>query len=503
MANLTKSLSIFKERTCSVSMVLDTRTNKKNVTEYPLSIRFTIDRKFFYYPVGSSYSKKRFSDICNASKSNSENYRIQKEWKDTYIPKFKTLLENLNKGGFLTFEMVRSAITTGKSDITNDIKDNSFFEIWNTIIHELKTNDNGIRFTTSESYECALKSFKKILGENSITGFNISAAEIQKWKEGMHNGIKDKDGKIIGKISDTTAGIYLRACRAVWNRCLREGYLKDVPYPFSNKKEKGLVSIPKSAKRRQNYLNVGQMTELYRLFESKEYPTHWPEEYRQKAHYSLGLFLAQYLCNGFNLADAGRLTYDAYYYQNQGKAFRFNRKKTAGRSQDGSEVIIPIIEPLKYILDEIAAKPNRDGFVFPDILKGSTSEEERRKHTSQENSNIKDRVRKICLEILHWDESISPSGTWCRHSFATNLRNAGVELDYISESMGHAVTDHSITQIYIEHYPLEKQMEYNSKLLNLTPQTTNRNELIAQLSSLSIEELNLLLSKIKNVISVQ
>lgn len=499
MAKLTKSLSIFKERTCSVSMVLDTRTNKKNVTEYPLSIRFTIDRKFFYYPVGGSFSEKRFSDICNASKSNSENYRIQREWKDTYIPKFKVLLENLNKGGFLTFEMVRSAVMTGKSDITNHTKDNSFFEIWNTIIHELKTNDNGIRFTTSESYECALKSFKKILGENSIVGFNISAAEIQRWKEGMHNGIKDKDGKIIGKISDTTAGIYLRACRAVWNRCLREGYLKDVPYPFSNKKEKGLVSIPKSAKRRQNYLNVGQMTELYNLFVSKEYPSHWPKEYKQKAHYSLGLFLAQYLCNGFNLADAGRLTYDAYYYQNQGKAFRFNRKKTAGRSQDGSEVIIPIIEPLKYILDEIAAKPNRDGFVFPDILKGSTSEEERRKHTSQENSNIKDRVRKICLEILHWDESISPSGTWCRHSFATNLRNAGVELDYISESMGHAVTDHSITQIYIEHYPLEKQMEYNSKLLNLTPQTTNRDELIAQLSCLSIEELNLLLSKMKNV----
>ena len=104
MTKLTKSLSIFKERTCSVSMVLDTRTNKKNVIEYPLSIRFTINRKFFYYPVGGSYSEKRFSDICNASKSNSENYRIQKDWKDTYVPKFKDLLENLNKGGFLTFE---------------------------------------------------------------------------------------------------------------------------------------------------------------------------------------------------------------------------------------------------------------------------------------------------------------------------------------------------------------------------------------------------------------
>ena len=53
------------------------------------------------------------------------------------------------------------------------------------------------------------------MGNDSIKGFNISAAEIQKWKDGMHNGIIGKDGKLIGKISDTTAGIYLRACRAV------------------------------------------------------------------------------------------------------------------------------------------------------------------------------------------------------------------------------------------------------------------------------------------------
>ena len=91
----------------------------------------------------------------------------------------------------------------------------------------------------------------------------------------------------------------------------------------------------------------------------------------------------------------------------------------------------------------------------------SEFEKERRKQTSQENSNVKDQVVKICHEALNWVKSICPSGTWCRHSFATNLRNAGVEMDYISESMGHAVTDHAITQIYIEHYPLETQMENN------------------------------------------
>ena len=190
-------------------------------------------------------------------------------WRETIVPKYKNLLQAVNKGGLLTFEMVRVAVTTGKA--TAEEKENrSFFGIWEEIIYHLKTDDDGIRYTTSESYISALKSFRKIMGENSIEGFKISAAEIQKWKDGMRDGVKKK-GKIVGKIRDTTAGIYLRACRAVWNTCLREGYLKDVPYPFSNRKEKGLVSIPTSGRRRKYYLRVSQMTELYNLFLSKQY----------------------------------------------------------------------------------------------------------------------------------------------------------------------------------------------------------------------------------------
>ena len=235
MDKLTKSLSLFKERNCSVSIVLDSRTRKRNACEFPLSLRFTIDRKCFYLTVGSFFTEKKFSDICNAIKCKSENYRLQKEWKDTFVPKYKEILMNLNKGGILTFEMVRQCIMGEGVMLSkeNTTKSQSFIGIWELIIHELRTNDGGVRFTTAESYECALKSFRKILGTNTIKGFCISAAEIQKWKDGMHNGVKDENGAIVGKISDTTAGIYLRCCRAVWNRCVHEGYLKDVPYPFS------------------------------------------------------------------------------------------------------------------------------------------------------------------------------------------------------------------------------------------------------------------------------
>lgn len=194
MEKLTKSLPLFKERNCSVSIVLDARTRRKNAYEFPLSLRFTIDRKFFYFTVGSSFTEKKFSDICNATKCKSENYKFQKEWKDTIAPKYKEILINLNKGGILTFEMVRQCImgeevVLSKEDTTQS---QSFISIWEQVIHELRTEDEGARFTTAESYECSLKSFRKILGENAIKGFCICAAELQKWKDGMHNGVKDE-----------------------------------------------------------------------------------------------------------------------------------------------------------------------------------------------------------------------------------------------------------------------------------------------------------------------
>lgn len=115
MEKLTKSMSLFKERNCSVSIVLDSRTRRKNAYEFPLSLRFTVDRKFFYFAVGSSFTERKFSDICNATKCKSENYRLQKEWKDTLTPKYKEILMNLNRGGILTFEWYVNASWEKKS----------------------------------------------------------------------------------------------------------------------------------------------------------------------------------------------------------------------------------------------------------------------------------------------------------------------------------------------------------------------------------------------------
>ena len=239
-------------------------------------------------------------------------------------------------------------------------------------------------------------------------------------------------------------------------------------YPFSNS-EPGLVAIPIPASRKDCYLDVERMTQLYNVFINKNYPATWKRNYVKNVHESLGLFLVQYLGNGCNLVDVAQLTYSQYFFDTERRAFRFYRKKTRLRSKNSSEVIIPIIEPLRRIVEEIGAPPKLNAPVFPQILNGVTKENEIRERVSNENSNIQDRVIKVCQDVLHWE--VRPSGTWCRHSFATNLDHAGVERSYIDESMAHAVSK-SITDLYIAKYPLEKQMEYNSKLLNLSPVPT-------------------------------
>lgn len=471
---LTTSFGGFAERNCTACICLDIRSNRKDATKYPLCIRFIIDRKAYYHKLGGNYSKNDFSEIANTQKSRSEKYEEKKAWRE-YVEFYSEMLKNLNRGHDITLDMIRVAIT-GKSEDENV----SFLGIWQEIIHAVDAEN---RFTTAESYTCALKSFKKIMGENSIVGLQITIDDLRKWDEGMQNGI-EVDGKIVGKIADATRGIYLRAARVVWKECNRRGYLQNQPYPFSNKKEMDKIYIPKGGNRKKFHLSVEKMTVLYHVFTEKRYPDSWKKKYKEDVHFSLGLFLAQYLCNGFNLADAAELTYDEYYYATDGKAFRFERKKTRNRAENGAEVIIPIIDPLQNVLDEIAAAPEPGALVFPQILMGATEPREVRKNVCLANSNVQDRVIRVCDEILHWE--VRPSSTWCRHSFANNLKDAGVEREYISESMGHS-TGKTVTDIYLDTYPLKKQFEYNNKLL--LPESEANNNSISGMSKEDAEEL--------------
>jgi site-specific recombinase XerD len=484
MKALKTSINCNPVENCWITLVLDKRTNKVT-EEYPMAVCFTIERKRYYLKLTNMpYQKEKyFNEVCSVTNSRSSLISVYKEW-ETILEGYREKLIKLSKTQTLTLDLIRTYLT-GEDLGTKESQ--SFIGVWEGIIARMKKEN---RVGTAENYQWALNSFQKYAG--NVKGFKVDKNVIAKWNDAMQNGVYI-DGVLSGKIADATRGMYLRTCRVVWNECIRQGYLTEDKYPFSNK-DNTLISIPRGKRRQQSYLSVDEMTQLYNVFVEKKYPESWSHDYKQRAHQSLGLFLAQYLCNGFNLADAGRLQYNRTYFAEGGKAFEFMRKKTSARSNGMSVVIVPIIDPLKVILDEIGAKPEKDAYVFPQIFNGVTDELVRRKLTVQENSNIKDRMNRICKEAMGWDKVVS--GTWARHSFATNLKLAGVEELYISESMGHS-QGNDVTSGYQDMYPLEIRFRNNNKLLNL--QSKEESIDIDKLSKKEMKELLLKMMAEKGV----
>ena len=474
MKDLKTSIKCSKVDNCSLTLVLDKRTNKATDV-YPLAICFQIAAKRYYYKLKDMdyQSEKYFNDVCSVKGAKSLLMPVRTEWQNV-LEGYREKVEKLSQRQPLTLELIRTYLS---GEAMEEHHETSFIGVWEGIIAKMKAED---RVGTAENYQWALNSFQKYAGD--VRGFKVDKNVINKWNDAMQNGVYI-DGVLTGKIADATRGMYLRTCRVVWNECIRQGFLTEDKYPFSNK-DKTLISIPRGKRRQQSYLSVDEMTKLYQVFTEKNYPDTWDPAYKARAHESLGLFLAQYLCNGFNLTDAGRLQYNRTYFAEGGKAFEFMRKKTSARSNDMSVVIVPIIEPLQVILDEIGAKPEKDAYVFPQIFKGVTDESQRRKMTVQENSNIKDRMIRICKDVLGWDKGVS--GTWARHSFATNLKLAGVEEQYISESMAHS-HGNDVTSGYQDMYPLEIRFRNNSKLLNIGQKEESIN--IDKLSKKEMKEL--------------
>jgi len=291
---------------------------------------------------------------------------------------------------------------------------------------------------TKINYNAALKCFRKLS--------NGSPYSMNEWKQAMlKNGL-----------SRTSVGIYLRAARVVWNATIKGGYLDQKDYPFG---QRG-ISIPQGRFRKQQYLPPEKMRTLYDLLIKCEL-TKPRLILTDKEYYSLSLFLVLYLSNGMNLTDLAYLEYGDEWFQSGGHVLRFSRRKTIDRNEFGSDVLIPVSEPLKMIIDLLGSKPQKGKRVFESILYGATDENRERQLISQAGQNIRKRMLRVA-ERLGWTER--PSATWARHSFATNLIRAGVPERYISRAMGHSLSS-SITFRYIEDYSFEQAMSFNNKLL--------------------------------------
>lgn len=290
-------------------------------------------------------------------------------------------------------------------------------------------------------------------------------------------------------LSITSIGIALRTFRTIVNVCIVRGLIK------GNTKEMFKdTGYNKVNSRKHEFLDVDTMKRLYDFWErdeaknSEEKELFFPKE-KHAIFRDLGLFLFMYLGDGQNLADTLRLTYDEWYFATHGKQLRFFRHKTMDRNEDASEVIFPVTDELQKIIDRYGNEPKLGKRVFPIMSPWITAEQEVWV-IQRYNKHIRQHMAKVA-KLLGMEQS--PSSTWARHSFATNLNNSGmVPYKYISDSMGHSGSG-DITSNYIGAYPLEKMLEYNWYLLHEkseqeTAANNNKQAVIEMLKNMSEEE---------------
>lgn len=462
-----KCLAKFTSSNGSVygSITVDIRKAGDYSKPLPVAIRICHDGKKAFLRLGEKYMMDDWIQLCEYEKSGRRVHLAEREEMKAIMNKVKDLTNQLISEGSFSLQKLQERYQGKKDDST------SIYKIWDEYIQE-KTEKDYIG-TASVGRDCRNR-FIKDNGEN-VEFADIDHTFIQEWETKMKND---------PNVSVSYAGINLRTFRTIVNIAIKRNLING-----STKEMFKGTGYNKKASRKHQFLDVTSMRLLYDFWKKgdvkdKNGKSLYPKRVKDALFRDLGLFLFMYLGDGQNLADTLRLKYGDWYYATHGKQFQFFRYKTEERNEEASEVIFPVMPEIKMILDRHANEPKHNQRVFPFMRENITKKQE--KWVIQRyNKNIRKHIRMVA-ELLGMEQS--PSPTWARHSFATNLNNSGcVPYKYISDSMGHSNSS-DITSAYIGDYPLKKMLEYNGYLLKESEPDDSRAALIELLKSMSAEE---------------
>lgn len=284
------------------------------------------------------------------------------------------------------------------------------------------------KVSTYNSYRTLLAYIDKNYGQTDIKSINSDFCRAMQIK-------MKSEGK-----SDSTIRTYFALITAIFNYSVYKGYVEESQYPFQRKSyELDRIKRPKTKKRNDHFLTKAQITSIY---------NHWINH----NNYYVGLFLMSYLCNGCNIRDLVELKWNK-----NPEIITFQRHKTIDKTD--LMIVIPIIEPLRAILNKCASVYSIDTPILYEVDMDAT-EEEKHKKTMIVNNNITKELRKLDLDL---PENIST--TFARHTYSTVMHQENVPYTYVEMSLGHTLS--GVASNYIGSYPIEKSFQYNSFLLEI------------------------------------
>lgn len=396
----------------SVLTVLDKRKAKKNGL-YPVKVQVIYNRKQKYYTTGQELTIKEWEQLPQSKTHKLSNVRHSLENSFSLI---KQQVEALVFRGDFSFDILNARLGRYSGIFVNSV----FLKK----MEELKANGQA---NTYLSYKGTLHKIEQFAGKQ------ISFQEITiNWLNRCEHFWLSTGS------SYSSMSFYFRNLKCIINMARKDGIIKESQYPFG----KGKYEVPNGSGRKLA-LTLEQIKRLVTYTDG----TVLTEMYRD-------LWFFSYLCNGINYRDMLFLQYSNII----NGEICFIRAKTA-RNTKHSKIIHAVITPEMQSIIDKWGNPNTspDNYIFP-FAKGTEDPFEKVKLIREVVTECNQVLKKIAYET-----EIPRITTYAaRHSFATVLKRSGVNIAYISESLGHS--NLSITENYLASFEADERIK-NSALL--------------------------------------
>ena len=373
--------------------------------EHPLMIRISKDGKRKYKSVGVSVKPENWDFKKNRPKATCPNKDfILKIILDKEVEYQKQVLELKADNREFT------ASTLIETKAKKRVK--SVSEYYVELIDELKSlNKIGNAKVYGDSF-CSLKNFtnKKLDIPFSHIDMNF-LKRYEKW-------LRQKN------YAETSLSLLFRTLRSVYNKAIDEKHAKRNNYPFNDFRISKFNT--KTAKRA---ISKPEIMKIMDMDLSNE------DRYTQ---FSRDLFIFSYFCSGINFTDMANLKPNNIVNER----LIYVRQKTAKR------INIPLCEKAIEIISVYSEKAKATGYLFS-ILNENEHKTETQKYDRRKIVlyRVNRRLKKLSAKI---GTDINLTTYVARHSYATVLKNSGVNIALIGETLGHS--DLKTTQIYLDSF---------------------------------------------------
>lgn len=375
--------------------------------ECPIMLRITYNRKSKYISLGYTCLLSQWGDEVCRFKRSFEGYQSKNQVLRELESRAGQIIEGFIKQNKpFTFQLF-------EDEFLNKSKETTVSDFIHSLILEMEEKGKVSNRDVYKQTKGLLENFnkRKHLMFADINYKFLKGFEIYLFSRGCTGG---------------GVHFYMRTLRAIVNEAIRRGYLPQELYPFSrqfNKNGYSIAHLKSEAKPRS--LSIIDI-EKVKKFSCKDY------KHLEK---SWQYFMFSYYARGMNFADMAKLEWTDIY----------NERVTYSRSKTKKSLNIKISEPIRRILSNFEGMHKR--YIFPILNDLHQTEQQKKdrihKCLRQFNNDLKEMAK-----IL--DINVPLTSYVARHSYATTLKNKGIDVTIISEGLGHS--DITTTKAYLKNF---------------------------------------------------